>query len=476
MQLESLKLSAKNAQFTAYHEIRLTWRFVVAWVLGVVGVGYCCFSLLLFGMSPEDGPRIGLADCFFYPLRRAEIRQKQGAYLIEKAQIEARQGRRNSALTFFGSGLAKNPFDWATRLHFARLLHSVDARDSMRRLLEEGLLVSSQEPRYIDGVLIIAAATHETSLLLKACDAGLIAARKDPDRRERALVLLEHKAAALLSAGRTEEALEILPKLTGGEKEGRITLRAHALLRLDLSARATQDLVDWLSAHEGNASVSGLLARAFRESNDLSAMEAVLARSLVANPEDPAVFIDLIYNRVQAGNTHGARDALNKFFVKFYGNPDNLIPLARAISKTEDTDMLALLIAEADAVGYAGIGLREIMVEFLAGRGEWAQADVLLGEIARRRNVYAAPAGHWQLFYTSLVAAASQPDMVNQVRFLELMRAERPHPEAFERVIRQLAQARRKSTAVAIASLAQNRYPELRDWSSFVRECGDATL
>lgn len=470
MQNESLKLAEPEVRIKIRREFRLTWRFVLTWSAGVAVLGYVCFSLLLYGMSPTDGLQIGLADCFLYPLRRAEIRQRQGAYLIQKGQLEARRGRYNNALPLLGAGLAKDPYDWATRLYFARLLHSFDARDSMRRLLEDGLQVSAQEPRYIDGVLSIAAATHETTLLLNACDLGLQASRQGADRRERALELIEHKAAALLSAGRTREALDLLPNLNSGTGENRITLRIQALLRLELPAAAAQELMAWLGAHEGNAALHALLARALREANDLPGMEAVLARSLAARPDDADTLIAMISNRALAGNAAGAKEALNRYFVKFYGNPDNLVPLANAMSRIGDRDLLASCIEEADSLGYAGIGLREIMVEFLAARGEWDKADGLLAEIARRRVAFAAPAGRWQEFYCALVTAARQPDAVSQICFLELMRKERPQPEAYERVITQLARAGRDGTATALASLAQNRYPEIRDWPSLARK------
>jgi predicted Zn-dependent protease len=470
MQIDPVKLPEPEIRIKIRREFRLTWRFVLSWAAAVSVLGYACFSLLLFGMTPTDEIQIGLADCFLYPLRRAEIRQRQGAYLIEKGQIDARRGRYNTALPLLGAGLAKNPYDWATRLYFARLLYSVDARDSMRRLLEDGLAVSGQEPRYIDGVLLIAAASHENGLYLKTCEVGLQAARQSEDRRERTLVLSERKAAGLLSAGRTKEALEIIPRLASGEGENRVMLRAEALLRLELPATAAEELTAWLGAHEGNAALEALLARASRQAGNLPGMEAVLARSLAAHPDDSEVLIDLISNRALAGNTDGARSALQRYFVKFYGNPDNLVPLARAMSKIGDVNLLDACIAEADGIGYAGIGLREIMVEFLAARGEWDRADALLEEIARRRTVFAAPAGRWQEFYTALVSAARQPDTVSQVCFLELMRQERPQPDAYERVITQLARAGRDSTASALASLAQNRYPELRDWPSLARK------
>ena len=211
------------------------------------------------------------------------------------------------------------------------------------------------------------------------------------------------------------------------------------------------------------------LGHALREAGDLAGMEVTLARARFEYPDDPAVLAELVANRTLAGNTDGATAATKQFFTVFYGNPDNLIVLARAVSQINNVGLLEACIDEADRLGYAGIGLRELMVELRTVRGEWPEADALLGEIARRRANFHLPAGRWQVFYNRLVAAALQPDKMNQFSFLELLRSERPQPAAFERVIRQLATGGRRETANSVAVMAQTRYPEIRDWSAYSR-------
>jgi hypothetical protein len=470
MNSDSLKIDEAATEPDTTGEFKLTWRFVCVWAFTASTGAYLCFVLLLFGLLPSKGPAISFSDCLFYPVRRGEIRQKQGTYLIGRAHEEARMGRLNSAFLMFESGLAKNRGDWPARLEFSRLLLNVDLRESVRRLLEDGFDFSADEPRYIDGVLAIAAAARDHTLWAKACDAGLAAARLEKDGKERSLWLLEQKASGLLAAGLTREALAILPETGSGDGANQVLLRATILLQLKTPQAAVAVLTTRLEKNPSEPAILSLLAHAQRVAGDLSAMEATLAKALACAPPAPAAAIDLAANRALAGNSIGARAALDKFFLQFCGRPDDLLPVAQAMARISDAPLLAACIDESDRQGYAGIGLRELMVEVRASRGEWAAASALLRDISLRRSAFKLAAGQWQSFYERLTEAALKPNNETQAAFVKWIGDERPQAALLEKIIRQLAQAGRRHTAQSVAKIAQTRYPEARDWSAFARQ------
>lgn len=472
MQINPLKVEQPIYTRRAHKVAKLNLKLYLVLALTVLASAYFLFTLWLNLSVMKDWPTVTYVDCLFYPWREESIRRKQGTYLIENAQMEERRGRLTEAKRLYASGLEKYPTDWFSRLQLARLNQKDVVGFGLTLMLRDGFKFSAHEKRYIDGVINIAWDLRDYKLVVEACDVGLTALKNAVDQKQRIGTLTERKAHAFLYSGDPLRALATLPKLAENATLEQIVERATILLRLQLPVDAVKFLRESEIRFPKDLKILRLLARAQREIDDIPGMEETLAKNIASNPDKREAWSTVVVNRAKSANPTGARAALERYFVMFYGRPGSLSLMGNELASIGERGLLAECIAESDRLGEPGIDLRELMVELEVSRGDWGAVAGLLTEIAVRRARFNLPAGNWQEFYESLCDAARDGAPAKQNAFMVMLRREQADAtaEAYESFIKLLGLEDRTATAQSIALLARQRFPEARDWLDYARK------
>jgi tetratricopeptide (TPR) repeat protein len=422
--------------------------------------------------AAKEYPGASYADYLLYPVMQETIRKKKGDYFIASAQLEEKKGDLIKARQFYEKGLELLPNEWRCRLKVVRMNlsegYALDALD----LLRAGLKLSSDESRYIDAVINIAWSIQDFNFMIEVCDVGLKVEKGAGNQQERITKLTEQKALALLSQGNPEKAIESLPKLAENAPVEQVAQRAILLLRLRLPVAAIQFLEEWVERYPGNLNMLRLLARARLQSGDLQGMEKTLAECVNKNPDARAAWSAMVVQRSLALDPAGAKESMERFFVKFFGNSNDLLALGLDLALINERSLIIECIAESDLQGFRGIELRKLLVEQEVALSNWDNATRVLGEIAVARGLENESSDRWQAIYESLCAAALDDDAEKQDEFVKRLQGEKvlSTPEAFERFIRLLSLERRYTSAYRIALIAEVRFPETKSWLHYARE------
>jgi tetratricopeptide (TPR) repeat protein len=451
---------------------KLTRRSGLYLALVVLAGAHLYFTNLLYKRVTKTWPTVSYIDCVFYPFREKAIHKKQGAYLFGMAQNAERRGLIPESLGYYLRGLKLIPSSWAIRLKLVRMSLKEGRGYGMSDLLREGMEVSSHENRYMDAVVNIAWEIKDYSLMIEACDVAMKAAMVASGQEARISGLIEKKALALVENGEPAKAIASLPEIAEGSPVESVIDRITLLLRLQLPVDTISFIEKWEHRYPRNVKLLRLLARSQREINDLEGMEETMAKCIASNPDAREAWSAVVVNRALTSDIAGARDAMEKYFVKFYGNPDHLLVLGLDLALIGNRVLLAECIAESNLHGYAGIELKKLLVEMEVNRSSWESSKKLLDEIAAARRQLGIPADSWYLFYNSFCEAALSDQPERQRVFLEILREEKSisSADALESFIRLLSLEGRYGTAEEITQLARSRFPEYRDWLQYVRQ------
>lgn len=471
MQANPYKLEEPPEKPSSWWTFKLTPRSGFCLTLAVLAGVYIYFTIWLYKRVTINWPTVSYIDCAFYLLREKSIHKKQGEYLLGKAKEAEDLGHVSEAIRLYSSGLELAPAYWEIRLKLVRMSLAEGRGYGVPDLLRAGMRVSSHENRYLDSVINIAWEIKDYALMIEACEVAIKSAAVSGGHEIWISRIIEKRALALVESGAPAKALASLPVIADDSPIESVIERVTLLLRLQLPVDTINFIEKWAGRYPDNLKLLRLWARSQREINDLKGMEETMARCIARNPDAREAWSAVVVNRALVLDLAGARVAMEKYFVKFYGRPDDLMVLGLDLALIGNRELLAECLAESDRNGYSGIDLRKLLVEMEVNRSGWEASRRLLGEIAIARRRLGLPEDNWYSFYNSFCEAALYDDEEKQTAFLELLRAEKSvaSPDALESFIRLLCLEGRYDTSREIAQIGRSRFPEYRDWLQYVR-------
>lgn len=472
MQANPYKLEEPPEKPKSKWTFKLTLRSGLCLALAILISAHLFLTNLFYKRMTKDWPTISYIDCAFYPFREKIIRRKQGEYLFEKARNAERRGLVSESIGHYSNGLELIPTSWAIRVKLVRMSLTEGRSYGVSGLLRKGMKVSSHESRYMDSVINIAWEIKDYRLAIEACDLAIKAAKAASGQEDRVSKMIEKKALALIENHDPAGALASLPELAPDASLDAVIDRVTLMLKLQLPVDTIGVLKTWEPRYPGNVKLLRLLARTQREINDFQGMEETMARCITSNPDTREAWSAVVVNRALISDLVGARAAMEKYFVKFYGRPDDLYILGLDLALIGNRTLLAECVAESNLNGFSGIALRKLLVELDVNRGNWESSKKLLDEIAAASRKLGIPLDNWYSVYRSFCEAALDDQPEKQSAFLKVLREENSISTAriLESFIRLLSQEARYDTARQVAQFARSRFPEYRDWQQYVRQ------
>jgi hypothetical protein len=432
----------------------LCWLGVMA-LMGWVALATAGF--LIWQRNPHS--LLTYSDALFYPVRRAQIAEKNGQAFIAHGLELARAGKWFDAVNLLRLGLARFPRDFRARLTLSQFYQLTNQNALALKILTDGLGDDYPGRSYLDALFKTAAlgenfesvAELSARFLPVVARAGLVA-----DQRW----LLEKRYGALTAAERHAEALALAESEGGGAlKDER---RALSLLALGRTTEALALLTEWRARAGADLKlVSRLEARAFREARKYDEMERALAELRERSPGAPGALVYGVVQQAMAGREAEAKAALANYIFRFGGFADNLALVAAPLAELGNLPLLQQCVTAARERGFPLARFQVFLIDTQIGHGDWEAAGRTLDSLPPAAGKDAMDK-IWREWLQLLIEAAKTPGEAPQRALVEFLRGRSWTMGLFRRSVGAMIRAERLEAARDILDVAIRAYPSCK--------------
>lgn len=438
-------------------DLTISGRGVLRWAVALAVAGYVAgMSALFFWFNSRPGNLVTYADTLLLPVRWSHVQELRGQGYIAEAMDDMKKGRWADVPWKLQAGLARYPRDLRARLLLSQIYVRMDRRTQALTLLREGLAYGYPGRSYLEALFRIAAEGEDFSVTIAACDKFMPEQKADYDW------LLAQKITALIGDKQPAEALRLAEEK--GKSDAFIN-EAHVMALLDLKRfpEAAAFLTDWLKAYPAQeAQVVRLQVRAYRELGRIDQMQQALARMRSLDPTNARPYVYTVVQLALAGDEPAAREAMDRYFLRFGGSADNLVLLAEPLSEIGAAALLQRLTDEATAHGFALKPYKSAQALMLLRNGDIAgtkrMLEVLKPMVAKDKDTE----GFWYEWMSQLTAAASATEDSPAVSLTGLLQS-RPLPlKTYRLTTEVLLRADRIQAARGVLAIGERSAPTSR--------------
>ena len=187
-------------------------------------------------------------------------------------------------------------------------------------------------------------------------------------------------------------------------------------------------------------------------------MERALDDWCARAPMDPQPYIERVINRALLHDKTGAQEAEESFFLRFNSYLADLLKLSDALVPLGETNLSRQCIVQAEAQGFATFTLQQLLMETCLSKGDWTGAQEMLAQLDSQRPPNDTAANYW-VFESRLISATLDPASGTQALLTSKIQEQRLSIVAYRRFIDVLRAAKRNDTALDIARIALDNYP-----------------
>jgi tetratricopeptide (TPR) repeat protein len=438
--------------------LAISVRGLLYWGAGAAFAAYLAAVTAMFWIWQRNPySTLTYADALLRPVRREEVRAKQGQAFIAQGTDALHARRYGEAEALLRQGLANFPGDAKARLLLAQFYVASDRRALALKLLEEGLGEVYPGRIFMAGAFALAEQGEAFDFVARVGDryAAKLAQEKDPGEVR---WLRAREFAALMAAERFAEALALAQAEPPGD--GADEHRVLALLGAQRAEEALTAAAGWAARPGADQTAAlRLRARALREAGRFSEMESVLDEVQRRTPSDPRPRVYGIVQRAMAGRGESARAALEDYIFRFGGTPRNLQLVADPLAEIGQPELVAKCAAAAAERGYSPEGFQAAIVQAALQAGRWAEAARALASMKPLDDRATPAARLWREWRERLLAALGPNDMAGAA-FVEFLRR-RPWPVVvYRNSVETLRRAGRLEIARDAATVGEGFFPE----------------
>ncbi|RRJ97385.1 hypothetical protein Ga0100231_002225 [Opitutaceae bacterium TAV4] len=408
-------------------------------------------------------------DCLLYPLRKDEITEKRGKAAIAQG-FDDLKNRKDTAIGNLRVGLHRYPKDTRARITLAQVFLAWGIRPQAVKLLNEGMEYGYPGRAYLELALELAAQGEDYDLWIDLCQQAMSLADKDPsvsasDRQW----LAEQLVKALFSSDRHAEALAYSNSAPELPNTLRRELKILTFLNDGDKVTATNAAANWVAADPSSQQALRLLARCYREQNNIPKLTTTLAQLRERNRADPQVYAFSIVQLMMVHQNQAASDILDDYIFRFGSVSANYIILSTALGQIGNVELIDKLRDRAREHGFRLTQIDMARLQALIQQKRWTdarrQADTLrqsLAEEARAPQQQQQQQGTQSTLelLSRLINAASDATDASQTALIEQVRERQLPLATYRRLIDTLMQNGRDATARHIVTYAIGAYPQ----------------
>ena len=442
--------------------LAISLRGLLFWSIGSLVCGYLgVVSALFLVWSRDKSLDLRYGEMLMLPYHWDSIQERRANVSIDEGLQAMKNSRWADAEMLILSGLQRRPDLLAGRSQLAYFYLLTDRWALGVSLLSTGF--SSRYPglKYIEEAFSIAQEADDLGICTGWCEQLLTRFGGSMPPSDRSLIIVR-EAQLLFAQEKYKEVSDLAASEASQTSVGLRELETLALLKRGDADQTLAKLERWRQQHPEDAVIiARLQARALRRAGRLDEMAAQLDRVCSMASRDPAVFLDSVTERFEAGESEAAGDALEQFLIRFgFGRNANLIENAMAsfsdINYVEGMDRLLRFAIEEKLPRKKMVLLRVV-------------ADLTEGEIDQSRrhlqeldNLWSSENPRDQLlrdFFRLLFAAATDESPDTRSRFKSFCRERRLGWGDFSCAIRVLARFNREKSALKVLDVGLMRYP-----------------
>ncbi len=365
--------------------------------------------------------------------------------------------RYAEAIMQIESGLRRAPWKNDGRIELARFYVAALMPVRAIQLLDTGRTYVASDPRALDIAAVTGFFVEDYGFLLRYCDTVLASAPPAP-----AAVLdsaRTHRIAALLGAGRIEEAASYASTIQKPANAAQAEAIVRAFVEAHQYEPAMARIEVALKRSPGELQLAGLRARVRRETKDLSTLVLELDAFAADNRTLAGAQLLCVKEFWQAGMEEEASKALDKYFRYFEAQPANLIQAARVLVQLPKSEsLIEACLARAKELGHRQeplwVALTEVhlLAGDLNGMRPWL-------EKLKESKTKDPSAKSWMELMSNLLASSDEANKAFADRLLESMKTLRVPPSVLETIVKALFEAKKPLAAAAVANYGRLVFP-----------------
>lgn len=437
--------------------LAISVRGLLRWSFGGAVAAYLALATAMFFIWERNPYSIlTYEDALFRPVRREEVRDKQGQAFIAQGTDALRAKRWAEGVALLRQGLAYHPVDLRARLTLAQFYVMASQRLVALKVLQDGLAEEFPGRAFLQVLFDVAEQGEDFDLVVRTCDRYLPLLTDDASSRDRRW-LVSRQFAALLASKHFTEARA----LANAEEPGEMASEHRVLAWLSAGRpdEALAAIAEW-QARPGadQRAVLRLRARAQREAKRFDEMNRALDELKAMSPADARPYVYSVVQRAMAGREE-AGAALEDFLFRFGGNPQNLQLVAEPLAEIGNRPLLERCAAAAAERGYPAQGFQVLQVQVYVQLGDWAAARRTLGAMKPVVGRTAGQAQVWRDWMQRVIDATTAPGDAAGTALVDFLRS-RPWPvKIFQKTLEALRVAGRWETARDVVAVASGAFP-----------------
>ncbi len=437
--------------------IAISVRGLLYWSAGAAAAVYlAAISAMFWIWQRNPYSTLTYFDALLRPIRRAEVRAKQGQAFLSQGTDALRAKRYGEAEALLRQGLAYYPGDVNARLRLAQFYVLSGRRGLATKLLGDGMGEIYPGRNFLSGAFALEEQGENFDFIVRLAERYIPQLAGESARADAAW-LREREFAALMAAERFSDAL----RMANAEPVGNAAdeHRVLALLGAHRAADALTAIAAWAARPGADRGATvRLRARASREAGDFPEMEVALDSLQQLAPADPRPRVYGIVQRAMAGRQESARAALDDYIFRFGGSPKNLQLVVDPLAEIGQRELTAQCAAAAVERGYASEGFQAATVQAALQAGQWAEAARGLAAMKPPDERTAPTARIWREWRVRLLAAIGPGETAGPT-LVEFLR-QRPWPVSiFRSSVETLRRADRLETARDAARAGMAAFP-----------------
>lgn len=438
--------------------LAISVRGVLYWMFGCLVAAYLAFATALFFFWERNPYSIlTYEDALLRPLRREEVRDKQGQAFIAQGEDALRAKHWAEGVALLRQGLAYHPGDFRARLTLAQFYVMASQRLMALKILQEGLGTEYPGRAFLLALFDLAEQGEDHDLVVRTGDRFLPQLTGDTNARDRRW-LVSRQFSALLNAKHFSEARS----LATAEEPGEMASEHLVLAQLGAGQpnEALAELAAWRARPRADErTILRLTARAHREAKRYDEMSRVLDQLKALSPADPRPHVYGVVQRAMAGLAGDAAAALEDFLFRFGGNAQNLQLMAEPLAEIGNRPLLERCAAAAPERGYPAQAFHVLLVQVFVQKGDWAAARRTLANVQPGTGRQALQAQIWRDWMQRLIDSATLPGDAAGAGLVDFLRS-RPWPvKMFQKSLDALRLAERWETARDVVAVASGAFP-----------------
>lgn len=397
------------------------------------------------------------SDAVFLPLRRAQIRDKNGQALIAQGIDAFRDHKWEEASNYLKRGLALHPDDPRARLKLAEYYVASNQRGLALREFQDGLTAKFPGRAYLESMFALAEQEEKFDIVVQTARRYRLLLKDEAARVDRRW-LLSREMGALVGARRFDDVLAAAEGAESGDlnREHRVL----ALLELHRTDEARRLLEEWRQLPGvDRATVVRLSVRVFREAGQVDEMERALRELRELSPADPRALVYGVIQQALAGRDAAARAALGDFVFRFGGSAENLRLIAEPLAEIGNLPLLEVCAASAAERGYPALPFNVLLVQTLVQKSDWKAASAIFAKLVPPTGRDAAMHQAWSEWMKQLLDAVQGRSGANAITLVDVLRSRMWSLKIYQITVAALLRARQIETARDVTNLAQLRFP-----------------